>query len=246
MTADPPIVSVVIPVHNGERYLADAIDSVLAQAFHAIEIIVVDDGSTDRSGVIARGFGPPVQVHRQENGGTAAARNAGVGLARGDFLAHLDADDLWTEGRLVRQIEAFEEQPELDIVSGHLRQFFSPELDEEIRDRIANPTEPMPGHHLGAMLIRRSVQEIVGPFETCWKIGQDMDWYLRGVVEKGLRMLMLPDLVLLRRLHETNKGITHRELFAQRMHILKASLERRREAERATADAAGSSGGSEE
>jgi len=228
MKADAPLVSVIIPVHNGERYLGEAVDSVLAQRYPRLEVIVVDDGSSDLSGEIARGYGPPVAVHRRPQGGTAAARNTGLELAGGAYLAHLDADDLWTEGRLVRQIEAFRKHPEADVVSGRLRQFFSPDLDQRSRGRIGNPTGEMPGHHLGAMLLTRAAQDRVGPFDSGWKIGQDMDWYLRAVVEMRLEMVMLPDLVLLRRLHASNKGITHREFSAQRMRILRASLERRR------------------
>jgi glycosyltransferase involved in cell wall biosynthesis len=228
MKADAPLVSVIIPVHNGDRYLAEAIDSVLEQRYRPLEVIVVDDGSTDHSGEIARSYGPPVAVHRRPQGGTAAARNTGLQLADGAYLAHLDADDLWTEGRLARQIEAFREHPDADIVSGRLRQFFSPDIDEHSRARIGNQTNEMPGHHLGAMLVARRAQDIVGPFDHGWKIGQDMDWYLRAVVEIGLEMVMLPELVLLRRLHDSNKGITHREFAAQRMEILRASLERRR------------------
>lgn len=230
MNRAEPLVSVVIPVFNGERYLAEAIESVLCQSTVPMEIIVVDDGSTDGSYHIAESYGAAVRVVSQANAGTAAARNRGVSLANGRFLAHLDADDLWVEDRLVRQVDAMETHPEVQIVSGLLQQFYSPELDEPARSRIANPLQEMPGHHLGAMLIRREAHDDVGPFETRWKIGQDMDWYLRAIVEKRLGFLMLPHLVMRRRLHGSNKGLSHRRFFAQRMRILKGSLDRRREA----------------
>src|SRR5436305_1029668 len=90
-----PMISVIIPVYNGERYLGEAIESVLAQSYHWLEIILVDDGSTDGSATVAKQFSPAVQVVRQPNLGAGAARNRGIALAQGEFLAFLDADDLW-------------------------------------------------------------------------------------------------------------------------------------------------------
>ncbi|MER3414795.1 MAG: hypothetical protein C4297_01085 [Gemmataceae bacterium] len=87
-------ISTIIPVYNGEKYLAEAIESVLKQTYPPIEVIVVDDGSTDRSAEIADSFGPPVQVVRQENRGESAARNTGIERASGDYIHFLDADDL--------------------------------------------------------------------------------------------------------------------------------------------------------
>ena len=217
-----------MPVWNAERYLAEAIDSVLAQLQTDIEIIVVDDGSSDASATVARSYREPVRCYSTPNRGTAAARNKGLAHAKGRYLAHLDADDVWVEHRLEKQLNAFARQPDADIVSGRLRQFHSPDLDAAASSRLANPVSPMPGEHLGAMLIKREAQARVGRFETRWTIGQDMDWYLKAVVERGLRVVMLDDLVLLRRLHDANKGITHRQHAAQRMHILKASIDRRR------------------
>ena len=103
-------VSVVIPVYNAARFLADAIRSVQAQRHPRIEIIVVDDGSTDGSGEVARSFAG-VRCLRQANGGIAAARNAGVHEARGNLLAFLDADDLWTPGKLALQLDVLRADP---------------------------------------------------------------------------------------------------------------------------------------
>ena len=94
-------VSVVIPVHDGERYLAAAIESVLEQTLPPAEVIVVDDGSTDSSVQVAERYAPQgVRCHSQANAGGGAARNRGVALSEGDFIAFLDADDLWELGKL--------------------------------------------------------------------------------------------------------------------------------------------------
>lgn len=103
MTGAGPLVSVIVPAYNAEATLADALRSALAQTYGNIEIIVVDDGSTDRTAEIAAGF-PGITLLRQANAGVAAARNAGIAVSRGAWLAPLDADDLWHPAKLERQV----------------------------------------------------------------------------------------------------------------------------------------------
>lgn len=114
------LVSVVIPVYNGETYLAAAVESVLRQTHPSVECVVVDDGSTDRSGEIADGLSAAepgrVRVVHTENRGVAAARNCGIAAARADLVAFLDADDLWLPAKLERQLIAFRARPEAGIV----------------------------------------------------------------------------------------------------------------------------------
>lgn len=223
------LVSVVIGVYNAERYIAEAIDSVLAQDHRPLELIVVDDGSTDGSGDVVRRY--PEVVHiRQENGGNGAARNTGVAAASGEFLAFLDADDRFTPGKLTLQLRALEEDPGLDLVFGHVQEFVSPELDEETRSTIRPPApEPMPWTAPNLMLIRRAAFDRVGPFETSIRVGVTVDWFLRAK-EAGLRYRVLPETVLERRLHTENNGIREAASRSQYLAVLKASLDRRRAA----------------
>ena len=220
------MISVIIPVYNGERYLAETIDSVLAQTHRPFEVIIIDDGSTDNTADIARSY-QNIRYRHQTNHGLGAARNAGIGAAEGDFIAFLDADDLWSENKTRLQREAFNVNPNADIVSGHIKQFYSPELDEKERKKIRCTEELIPGHLISAMLIKREIFFRAGFFETQWVVGTDMSWYLNAM-EAGLSMIMLPDLVLLRRLHKHNKGITQRRFINQRVQILKAALDRQR------------------
>ena len=120
------LVSVIIPVYNGERYLGEAIESVLAQTYKEVELIVVDDGSTDKSAAVARCF-TDVRYCFQPNSGIGAARNQGADLARGGLLAFLDADDRWVRDKLLWQTKALAADNELAMVFGHVQQFPSPE-----------------------------------------------------------------------------------------------------------------------
>jgi len=109
-------VSAIIPAYNHGRFIAEAIDSVLAQTLPPLEVIVVDDGSTDDTAAVLARYGGRIRVLRQQNAGVAAARNAGIAAARGDYLAVLDSDDAWFPRKLELQMARFAAQPELGLV----------------------------------------------------------------------------------------------------------------------------------
>lgn len=222
-----PLVSVIIAVYNGEKYLAEAIDSVLAQTHPAMDLIVIDDGSTDGSAQIAAGY-DQVRCISQPNRGLGAALNRGVAAARGEYLAFLDADDLWVPQKLARQLAVFEQQPGVEMVFGQMQQFISPELDDETRQRIHCPPHPMPGYSSGTLLIRRDAFARAGEFASHWKVGVFTDWYLKAK-EAGLQEHMLGDVLLRRRLHTANIGVTRRSNRSDVLRILKDSLDRRRQ-----------------
>jgi glycosyltransferase involved in cell wall biosynthesis len=222
-----PRVSVVIAAFDAERYLAEAVESVLGQTRKPLEVIVVDDGSHDRTAQVACGFGDPVRCVRLPRSGVSVALNRGIELTRGEYLAFLDADDLWTEGKLARQLRALEREPQLDMVFGHVQQFHSPELTDEQRARIALPTDPVRGICRGAMLIRREAYMRVGPFATRWTLGEFLEWYARAL-DAELSSSVLPEVVMHRRLHSANSGIREPEGRSDFPRILKTVLDRRR------------------
>ena len=150
------LVSVIIPAHNSAAFIEETLDSILAQPHRPLEILVVDDGSTDLTPQIVSGYAPEVRLIRQPQSGHPAARNTGIRAARGEFLAFLDHDDLWTPFKLALQFAAFYKDPELDLVFGHMQNFFSPELSEQERNKVAVPLHPLPGLLQGAMLARRA------------------------------------------------------------------------------------------
>ena len=226
----------MIGVYNGADYLGEAIDSVLAQTRPVHELIVVDDGSTDRSGAIAESYGPPVRCIRQDRGGMAASRNRAVREATGDFFAFLDADDRFPAEKLERQLGVFEADPTLDVVYGHVTEFLSPDLDEEARALLRPPNHDLPWPTPNLMLVRREAFFRVGPFSTDLKVGIGVDWYARAG-EAGLKSVVPPIVVLERRLHAENNGIRERQFKPQYLHVLKAALDRRRLAEDDDADA---------
>lgn len=221
------LVSVVIAARDAERYLADAIDSVLAQTHRQVELVVVDDGSEDGTADVARGFGSQVRYHYQAWAGAGAARNRGVEVSAGGFVAFLDSDDLFPPERLARQVQAFERDPSLDAVFGRVVEFRSGDIDDRSLNGHRPVREPLASHFPTAMLVRRSAFERVGPFTTELTLGEGIDWYARAV-DVGLHTRMLPDVVLHRRLHGSNLGIVSAGSRDDYLRVVKATLDRRR------------------
>jgi glycosyltransferase involved in cell wall biosynthesis len=224
---DRSLVSTIIPCYNGEPYLAEAIESVLAQTQPPREVIVVDDGSTDGTREVAARFTGAVRYRRQPRGGAARARNHGLELATGALLAFLDADDLWAPDKLERQVAALDADPALGIVCGHAEQFVSPELPDSVAARMRFDPGKMPARLPGALLVRREIFDRVGAYSTRFTTGTELDWFMRAT-ELGVRTLVLPDIVLRRRIHTTNHGLLRRDTRQDYVHVLKLALDRRR------------------
>ena len=226
----PPLISCIVPVFNGERYLREALDSILAQTYRPLEIIVADDGSTDGTAAIVASYREQVRYLSQPNAGPAAARNLGLGATKGEFVAFLDADDLWHPEKLARQMARFQARPDLDVCITHVRNFWIPELIEEAALYRVHPrlTDAVPGYTTVTLLARRTLFDTVGRFNSALQHGDSTEWFLRAV-EHGVVMELLPDVLLYRRLHHGNRtrhlGSASRDSYLQ---IVKASLDRRR------------------
>lgn len=224
-----PLITAAIPVRNGEAYLAEAIESVLMQTRPCDQLIVVDNGSADRSAEIAAGFGAPVEVVSEPRPGIGAARNAALRAARGDYLAFLDADDLWEPDKTALQLAAFETAPRLQLVFGHVLQFVSPDLAAEEAEALRVPASSQPGQYIGAMLARRDAIEAIGLWPEDVRVSDGLSFLLRAR-ELGLEQAMLAETVTLRRIHGANHSIQNRDERAEFARHLKRSLDRRREA----------------
>lgn len=193
MAKEWPLVSVVIPVYNGETYIEDCLRSILAQDYPALEVIVVDDGSTDSTERRVRGFGDAVTYHRQPNSGSAVARNLGVSLARGDYIGFCDGDDLWAPHRLRQQVDFLAAQHEYHAVCGRFipvpeaytladaaREAYRAEatLDPTMSGWAYLPLLESSIYHLDALLVRREVLQRVR-FNPDYRRGQDFDFFLQ-------------------------------------------------------------------
>lgn len=219
-----PMISVVVPVHNGAKFIQQAIDNILSQNYPAIEIIVVDDGSTDNSREVIENLKMDVRYFFQPNSGPAAARNRGIKDVSGEYVAFLDVDDLWPERNLVTLMEVLQGEPELDLVRGYAQLFRDHENGD--RELLGNPRESFPDY-IGAGLYRKSAFGKVGLYDPELRFGEDGDWFNRAS-EKKINMKRLDEVTLLVQRHDGNmtRGKNLVELNA--VKVLKKKIDRKR------------------
>jgi glycosyltransferase involved in cell wall biosynthesis len=198
----PPLISCVVPVHDGEAHLGQAIDSILAQTHRPLEVVVVDNASTDRSPDIAREYGFPVRlIERDMDGGPAVARMVGVAAARGELIGFLDHDDLWAPSKLERQLVHLEGPPRLQVSFCAIENFWDDGLEDE-RRRWAAAGRLRGTYVLQTALARRSVFTTV-PLEGHRPHMQHVAWLL-ALRSADVHMGELSAVLARRRRHRRN------------------------------------------
>lgn len=197
-----PGISHIIAVHNGARYLAEAVASLRPELAPDDEIIVSDDGSTDDSAAVAEACGAPVRVLRGPNTGPVGARNRAIAVARREWICLLDADDLALPDRIARLGARLLAPDGPDLVYGAQRRFVSPELILPGRPLPAERDDP-PALASGTMLLWRRVFARIGTFNENLRVGEMIQWTERAR-SAGVVFEALPVAVMRRRRHENN------------------------------------------
>ena len=225
----PGLVSVVIPVYDGELFLAEAIESVLAQDYRPIEVIAVDDGSGDSSPQILRHY-PEIHVIRQANTGCTGARNRGIAAARGEFIAFIDQDDRWSPGKLTRQLAELNASG-AGYSLGQLTLFVEPGCPTPAwmgaRGWMVGTRRT--GYLPGTLVVRRSVLDQLGMFDERFHVGSDAEWLVRAR-DAGIPVAVVEDVVLEKRIHRANLS-RNPEASTDMLMVLAESLKRRRAAQ---------------
>jgi glycosyltransferase involved in cell wall biosynthesis len=227
MREELPLVSVIIPAYNAYGFIGQAIESVINQDYGKLEVIIIDDGSTDGTLEYARSFGDRIIVLEQANAGPAAARNHGVSVARGEFLAFLDADDVWVPGKLAAQVTYLVDNPDVGIVYGRFLRWVAhdnglfgppPLEDNSAQDEVIISDKSgwlYPELLLDSIVwictatIRRQIWESLGGLDEILRIGEDWDFFIRA--SRCCRITQLNRLVAYYRIHKQSTTNTPRK-----------------------------------
>ncbi len=214
-------VSVVMPTFNGAKYIEQAIDSALAQTYPSLEIIVVDDGSTDATAELVKSYGDKVTYILQQNQGTAAAYNKGITAASGDLVAFLEQDDIWQPEKNAQQVRLFATNDRLGMVFSpvHLLQEGAPskhsDLDDQQGEGVCSFADFFARNRVlncSSVMVRRDVLQHVGGFHKHLKLGFDYDLWLRISAEYGVYCLATPFTIY--RIHGDNQSKDEHDLLA--------------------------------
>jgi glycosyltransferase involved in cell wall biosynthesis len=226
-----PRVSVVIPTYNYARYVPEAVDSVLAQSFEELEVIVVDDGSTDKTAEILRSFGEQIRNIRQEHCGLSAARNTGIRAARGQYVAFLDSDDLWLPEKVSLQIARLDAEPEVGLVYCEtllfddsapatliLHSYWASHPSGRIlpwlvrQNVIPSPTP----------IVRRELFERVGLFDETLRACEDWDMWIR--IGRVCEIAYVNRVLAKYRRHQENMSLDSERLMTNGLRVLEKAF----------------------
>jgi hypothetical protein len=219
-TKPAPLVSVIIPVFNGAAFIADAVASLLAQNHPQLEIIIVDDGSTDAIDAAIEALPVQVRMLRQANAGPAAARNLGLRAASADIIGFLDVDDLWPAGKLAAALAWFEAHPECDVAIGQAQ--LMERLDDGCYQYVGSPNDNF-AYYIGAALFRRPVFDRAGAFDPLLRFSEDLDWFTTAA-HSGVRIDRLDMVSLHVRRHPGNSTRNKTIVDLTPVHLLRKAL----------------------
>ena len=220
------LISVVIAVRNGERYLRSAIESILVQAYTPIEILLVDSHSTDHTRAIARSY-PQLRCLSQVNRGVADARNLGIAAARGSLIAFLSHDDLWTSSKLRSQVGYMKSFPHLQYTVGRAKFFLEPGMAPPSGFRRELLIGDHEAHIPETLLARRSVFNEIGVFNPHLTTGEDVDWFARAK-DKQIPCAVIPKVLLHKRVHDSNTSLNDPACNQILLSVMRQSIARKR------------------
>jgi glycosyltransferase involved in cell wall biosynthesis len=238
VTDNSGLVSVIIPVYNSAHYLGTALRSVFQQRYQPVEVIVINDGSTDDLGAVlaelqrqipggyAAHSKTSIRYCEQPNAGPASARNRGVALANGSLLAFLDADDWWHPEKLQRQVDRLCQEPTLGYVLSHMAVHLETATAWPVSLNQAHYRNEPPCILPSALLVWRTIFEQVGNFDEHYRYSDDADWFLRAK-DAAIPFAVLPERLVYKRIHATN--LSHTPAMAQEtLRAFHTSIQRQR------------------
>lgn len=222
-----PLVSVIVPVYNGEKYVAETLESIIAQNYTPKEIIVVNDGSTDGSEEIIHLY-KEVKYIGQMNRGVPVARNRGILKSKGEFIAFSDQDDIWKPNKLTVQVNYLVENPFCDYVISKRKIYMEPGIKRPLWLKKELTESEDIDYSPSSLLARASLFEKIGLFDTELENASDVDWFFRAKNE-GIEKGIIDEVLYLKRIHEDNQSNRVYALHREYLQLIHQSIHRRKE-----------------
>lgn len=235
---DLPLVTILIPAYNASPYISESLESALGQTYEALEIMVVDDGSTDNTEELVREFGDKVVYLKKENGGPSSARNYGIARAKGEYIAFLDADDLWYPEKIAIQIEAFQNEPELGMTYCNMQ----PINKEDVLTYVKPYPEAVSQRFSGdvfyklfmfnfiptpTVMVKKEVFEKAGLFPEHLRFSEDYHMWLRICAYYKARHI--DQVLAYRRIHQGQASNDLDELYKGELRVIRDIIENLRD-----------------
>jgi glycosyltransferase involved in cell wall biosynthesis len=195
-------ITCIIPVFNGEKYIVESIESALNQTHAMSRILVVNDGSEDNTLEVLKPFYGQIEILSKPHSGLSDTLNVGIRAATSEFIAFLDADDIWSPSKTEMQVQAIEHN-DTDMCFCRMEQFYSPDLTEDQRKMVQLQKSDLKGYSKVAMIIRRSVFDEVGLFDINVVTGDFIEWYSRALSQK-ISHCIVDETLCKRRIHLSN------------------------------------------
>ena len=225
-----PLVSIILPVKNGEKFLSLALESVLEQEYRLIEIVVVDGHSGDRSVEIAQSY-PLVRLLSQSGQGLANAWNEGIDAAKGEFIAFLSHDDQWTRNKLRLQVRYLMDHPEIQFTNSWFKFFLHLGCSIPAGFRKELLEHYQVSRLLETLVTRKSIFALVGKFDSQFAVAPDIDWFAR-VNDHGISTAFVPEVLLYKGIHDANTSMNITVNNQNLLQALRQSIRRKRQQEK--------------
>ncbi|WP_428662566.1 glycosyltransferase [Runella sp.] len=216
-----PLISVIIPVYNGVRFIKDAIESVLSQGYDPVQLIMIDGGSTDGTLDLVRSYGDKIELIHQQSKGLALARNESLLFVKGEFMVYLDSDDLLAPLSFARIMDVFEHYPDTEFAFGKVQHFFEENTAKDLSNNDIT-TSPV----MGAGLFRTSAVQRIGNFIPALNPCEDIEWLHR--VKKQMKIRIIEGVTLHKRRHDANLTNDIPVIYTQLVRSLKMVIDRER------------------
>lgn len=222
-----PLVSVILPVYNGEQYLADTLDSIFAQDYCPFEVIVVDDGSSDDSAEIIQSYKDVCYIY-QANQGVPVARNTGITAAHGEYIAFSDQDDLWLPNKLRVQMGFLLQHPDVQYVLCKNRLFLEPGIKRPSWLKQELLESPQLDFSPGALVARKTIFQQLGQFDPNYQTASDVDWIFRAK-DANIPMHTITEVLVHKRIHAGNQSYQVNRLHKEYLKLVRASIQKQRQ-----------------